>query len=81
MKSLFDLIFDGLKDLMKQTKACKMNFKQPQQETRLNSKLTPRNKRNRAQDKHRRKGHLHQKNSLTKLGNVVNKRVNTFDMP
>ncbi len=81
MKTLLDPIFDGLKDLMKQTKACEMNFKQPQHEIRLNSKLTPRNKRNRAQDKHRRQGNLHQKNSIARLGNVVNKRVNTFDMP
>jgi hypothetical protein len=32
VKSLPDLILDGLKDFMKQTKACEMNFKQAQNE-------------------------------------------------
>jgi hypothetical protein len=70
---------DGPRDFMKQTKACEMNFKQPQNEIRLNLKPTPRNKRNKAWEKHRRRGHLPRKN-MASLGNVVNKRVNIFDM-
>ncbi len=76
-----DLILDGLKDFMKQTKACKMNFKQPQNEIKLNSKPTPRNKKNKAREKHRRQRHMHRKNRLASLGNAVNKKVNILDMP
>jgi hypothetical protein len=42
-----DLILDGSKDPMKQSKAHKMSFKQPQNEVKLNLEATPRNKRDR----------------------------------
>jgi hypothetical protein len=41
---MFDLILDGLRDPMKQTKACEMGFKQPQNEVRPNPKPTSINK-------------------------------------
>jgi hypothetical protein len=44
---MFNLILDGLKDPMKQTKTCKMNLKQPQNEARLNPKPAPRSKKDR----------------------------------
>jgi hypothetical protein len=55
---LLDFILDGSKDPIKQTKACKMRFKQPQNGVRLSSKPTPKSKKNRTRDKHRRGGHL-----------------------
>jgi hypothetical protein len=45
VKSLLKLILDGSKDPMKQTRACKMSLKQPQNEARLNPKPTPKNKK------------------------------------
>jgi hypothetical protein len=41
---MFDLILDGSKDPMKQSKAHKMSLKQPQNEIKLNLKATRRNK-------------------------------------
>jgi hypothetical protein len=38
MKSLFDLILDGSRDLMKQLKARETNFKQPQNEVKMSPK-------------------------------------------
>jgi hypothetical protein len=58
MKNLPNLILDGLRDLMKQTKACETRFKQPQNGVRLNPKPTPRSKRNRTRENHRKKGPL-----------------------
>jgi hypothetical protein len=66
---------------MKQMKACETKFKQPQNGAKLSPKLTPRNKRNRIREKHKKGGHLQRKNSLANLGNKASKRVNTFDMP
>jgi hypothetical protein len=58
MKSLPDLVLDGLKDPTKQTKACELRFKQPQNGARLNPKPAPRNKRNKIKKNHRKRGHL-----------------------
>jgi hypothetical protein len=66
---------------MKQMRACETRFKQPQNGAKLSPKLTPRNKRNRTREKHKKGGHLQRKNSLASLGNKASKRVNTFDMP
>ncbi len=49
---MFNLVFDGLKDPMKQTNAHDTKFKYPQNEIRLNSKPIPRGKRNRTREKH-----------------------------
>jgi hypothetical protein len=49
---------DGSKKFAKQTKACEAKLKRPQNEARLNSKLTPINKRNKTKEKHKRGGHL-----------------------
>jgi hypothetical protein len=54
MKSLPDLVLDGLKDPTKQTKACELRFKQPQNGARLNPKPAPRNKRNKIKKNHRK---------------------------
>jgi hypothetical protein len=40
---------------MKQTKSHKMRFKQPKNGDQLSSKLTPRSKRNKNNEKHKRK--------------------------
>jgi hypothetical protein len=66
---------------MKQMRAHKTKFKQPQNGARLSPKLTPRNKRNRTREKHERGGHLQRKNSLASLGNKASKRVSVLDMP
>jgi hypothetical protein len=58
MKSLVDFVLDGLKDPMTHMRACKMNFKQPQNEARLNSKPTPRSKGDRTKVEHMRREHL-----------------------
>jgi hypothetical protein len=56
MKNLVNLILDGSKVCMKQTKACKMKLKQPQNGTRLNMKLT--SKKKKTKEKHKKKKHL-----------------------
>jgi hypothetical protein len=66
---------------MKQTKACKTRFKQPQNGIKLSPKPTPRSKRNKTKEKHRRERRLQRKNNMVSLGNEVNKRVSTLDMP
>jgi KaiC/GvpD/RAD55 family RecA-like ATPase len=76
-----NLVVDGPKEFMKQMKVCKMSLKEPQNEARLSLKPTLRNKRNRSWKKHMKGGHLHKKNSLASLGNVINKKVSTLDMP
>jgi hypothetical protein len=48
---------DGSKDPMKQKKAHEMRLKQPQNGARLNLKPTPRSKKNRTKEKHK-KGRL-----------------------
>jgi hypothetical protein len=55
---LFDLVSDGLKDLAKQTKALETKLKQPQNGTRLSLKPTPRNKRNKTKENHKKGGHM-----------------------
>jgi hypothetical protein len=44
-------------------------------------KPTPRIKRNRTKEKHKRGGYLQRKNNLASLRNKVYKKVNTLDMP
>jgi hypothetical protein len=55
---LFDLVLDGLKDLAKQMKALEMKLKQRQNGIRLSLKPTPRNKRNKIKENHKKGGHL-----------------------
>jgi len=78
---MFDLILDGSKNPMKQTRACEMKIKQPQNGVKLNPKPTPKSKRNRIREKHKKKKHMQRKNNLDSLKNKASKRVNTFDMP
>jgi len=54
MKSLPNLILDGLRVLMKQMKAQETRLEQPQNGTRLNPKPTTRSKRNRTKEKHKK---------------------------
>ncbi len=49
MKSLLDLVLDGSRDLVEQTRAHEVGFKQPQNGTILSSKPTPRSKKNKEQ--------------------------------
>jgi hypothetical protein len=72
---------DGLKDLIKQSKAYETNFKQPQNETRLSLKPTSRNKGDKTRMQHMRGEHLQKKSNMTNLGDEVGMRVNTLDMP
>ncbi len=58
MKSLPKFVLDGLRDYKKPTRALKTRIKQPQNGTRLNSNLAPRNKKNRTKEKHKKGGHL-----------------------
>jgi hypothetical protein len=81
VKNLLNLVLDGLKDPMKQTKAHETRLKQPQNGTTLGPKPTPRNKRNRTKKKHMKGKHLQKENNLNNLGNKANKRVSTLDMP
>jgi hypothetical protein len=46
---------------MKQTKACEMRFKQPQNGAKLGSKPTPRSNMNRIREKHMKGGHMQKK--------------------
>jgi hypothetical protein len=64
VKSLLNIILDGSKDLRKQMRPCETRFKQLQNVTRLSSKLTPRRKRNKTREKHKRGEHLQRKNNL-----------------
>jgi hypothetical protein len=57
-KSLLNFVLDGLRDPMKQMKTCEMKLKKPQNGVKLSPKSTPRNKRNRFKEKHKRGGHL-----------------------
>jgi hypothetical protein len=61
VKSLFDLILDGSRDLVEQTRAHEVEFKQPQNGARLSSKPTLRSKKNRTKDKHKKGRHLQRK--------------------
>jgi hypothetical protein len=61
MKSLLDLVLNDLKDLVEQTRAHETRFKQPQNGVGLSSKPTPRSKRNRTREKHKKKKHLQKK--------------------
>jgi hypothetical protein len=80
VKSLFDLILDGLRVPTKQTKACETIFKQPQNGARLNPKPTPRSKKNKIKENHKKKRHLKKKNIIN-MGNETNRRMDTLDMP
>ncbi len=57
-ESLFDLILDGLRDLMKQTWAHETKLEQPQNGARLSPTATLRNKRNKTKENHKKGGHL-----------------------
>jgi hypothetical protein len=57
VKYLPNLILDGSKVPMKQTWAHEMKLKQPQNGAKLNPKPTPRNKRNRIKENHRKGRH------------------------
>jgi hypothetical protein len=46
----------------------------------LNPKPTPRNKRNRFREKHKKRRYMQRKNNLDSMGNEASMRVNTFDM-
>jgi len=82
MKSLPDLVLDGLKDPTKQTKACELRFKQPQNGARLNPKPAPRNKRNKIKKNHRKEDtYKKKKKKLVRIRNEANKRMDTLDMP
>jgi len=61
VKSLPDLILDGLRDPTEQTKACETRFKQPQNGAKLNPKPTPRNKKNKIKENHKKRRHLQKK--------------------
>jgi hypothetical protein len=61
VKNLLSLILDDSKDLTEQTKAHKGGFKQSQNGTRLSLKPTPRSKRNRTKEKHKKGRHLQRK--------------------
>ncbi len=47
MENLFDLILDGSRNPMKQSKVGETNLKQSRNEPKLSLKLTPRSKRDR----------------------------------
>jgi hypothetical protein len=78
---MFNLILNGSKDSMKQSKTHKMSLKQPQNKAKLNPKSTPRSKGDKTRVKHKNKGHLPKQSNLTNLGNEVGVKVNTLDMP
>ncbi len=80
MKSLLDLVLDGSRDPKKQINAHKTRLKQPQNGVKLYPKPTPRSKRNRTKEKHRRRAHMQRCNNLASLGNEASKRVKTLDM-
>jgi hypothetical protein len=54
VKSLFDLVLDGPKDFMKEMRACETSLKQPENKARLCPKPTPRGKKNKAREKHKK---------------------------
>jgi hypothetical protein len=58
VKGLLDLVLDGSKDSMKQTRTYEIQLKQPQNGAKLNPKLTPKSNRNRTREKHMKGGHL-----------------------
>jgi len=58
---LLDLVLNDLKDLAEQIRAHETRFKQPQNGVGLSSKPTPRSKKNRTREKHKKKRHLQKK--------------------
>jgi hypothetical protein len=64
---------------MKQMKAHKTKFKQPQNGIKLSLKPTPRSNRNKTREKHKKGGHLQRKNNMVNLGKEANRRVSTLD--
>jgi hypothetical protein len=81
VKTLLNLVLDGSKDLMKQSKALETSFKQTQDEAKLNLKPTPKGKKDRTKVQHKRGKHLQKQSSLASLKNKTSMRVNTLDMP
>jgi hypothetical protein len=65
---------------MKQTKACETNFKQPQNETKLNLKPTQKTRGIEPRCSTRRINTCKYKNNLTNLGNETDMTVGTFNM-
>jgi hypothetical protein len=61
-------------------RACKMNFKQPQNETILSSKPTPRSKGDRTKVEHMRGEHMQTQNILVSLGDEASIRESILDM-
>jgi hypothetical protein len=57
-ENMSNLVLDGAKDPMKQTKACKTRFKQPQNGVRLSLKPTSKSKKNKTREKHKKGEHL-----------------------
>jgi hypothetical protein len=76
-----DLVLDGLRDFVKQTRASETRFKQFQNGVRLSPKPTPRSKRNKTRENHRKERHLQKRNNLTSMGNEASKRMGILDMP
>ncbi len=61
MKNLFDFVLNGSRDLVEQTRAHEIGFKQLQDGTRFSSKRTPRSKRNRSKENHKKGKDLQRK--------------------
>jgi hypothetical protein len=55
-------------------------LKYPQNGTRLNSKPTLKNKRNRTRENHKKGGHLRKSNNRASLGNKARRRVNIINV-
>ncbi len=79
-KTSFDLVMNGLRDPMKQTKAHETSFKQPENEIRLSPKLILRSKKDKTKVWHKRGRHLQKQNRLANLGDEVNMGVSILDM-
>ncbi len=65
---------------MTHVRACKMNFKQPQNETILSSKSTPRTNGDRTKVEHMRGEHMQRQNILISLGDEASIRESILDM-
>jgi hypothetical protein len=79
MKSLFNVVLDGLKDPIKQMKAHKMKFKKPQNRTRL-CLSQPQEARGIKLGRIIGREHLQKKNSLASLGKEASRRMGTLDI-
>jgi hypothetical protein len=65
---------------MKQMNARETSLKQTQNETRLNPKPTPKNKKDRTKVYHRRGRQMQRQSNLVNLGYEVGMRVNILNM-